>query len=1018
MVSVKVAIALCMMSFALVLLVAGCGDDKTSEPDTTAPATINDLRVTGAGCDDVALAWTAPGDDGMEGKASSYDLRYFTEAITASNWESATQYQGEPEPKTAGQPESLSVSGLTAGTTYHFALVALDDEGNDSGLSNNASTTVGSTAIGWVNDGLADDEDWSTSTTSLSANWSGSGCVTGYEYAIGTTQGGTEVVGWTPWSSTDITHSGLELADGETYYFSVRGILGGTPGTPKSSDGITVDISLPDSWVEELPEQVTTPGFTVTWTGTDAASGIKCYDIQVSTDGASWTDWLNATTLTSSEFTGANGTTYYFRSRAYDNAGNVEAYQPAPDAHTTVNLSTFIAWVNDGLGDDEDWVRSTTSLSANWAEASYADEYEFAIGTTQGGIDLVGWTSIGTETSVTRGSLTLTDGQTYFASARSVYGGMPGTPTSSDGITVDMTAPTSSVDALAEETQTLVFTVTWSGSDATSGIKHYDVQVSSDGGSSWGSWLTGTELTSGDFTGTNGTTYHFRCRAHDNAGNIEAYPTAADAHTTVNLAAGLQVAYVNDGLGEDLDWTGSPNTLYANWPELSGAGGYDCAVGTTPGSADVTPWGGCGTATSVSLSPLSLNHGQTYYVSVRVTVGTTHGPVVSSDGITVDWNPPSSSVNALEPAVTDIPFTVTWSGSDAVSGVAYYDIQVKDGDGEWQDWLAATELTASDFYGEIDHTYYFRSQAYDRVGNVESYPSQADTYTCLTCTFAYSLRWGQEGSGDGDFSYPFNAAVDATGNVYVVDHSNHRIQVFDSEGNLVDKWGEQGTGDGEFQQPASVAIDDSGYVYVTDWGNARVQKFTADGGFVTKWGRLGTADTEMVYPRGIAVDDSFYVYVAEQGNERIHKFTSNGVSVAIWGELGPGDGQFNGLMSVAVGQSGDIYAVDAYNKRIQQFTSNGVFVRKWGSNGVGDGQFYGPNFVAVDPTGHVYVTDYGECRVQRFTSEGTFLNRWGGCGTGEGEFGEPFGIAVGADGIVYVVDIDSHCVVKFTPTCP
>jgi multisubunit Na+/H+ antiporter MnhC subunit len=46
MVFTKIVILLCVISSALVLLAAGCGDDKTSEPDTTAPAAVEDLRVT------------------------------------------------------------------------------------------------------------------------------------------------------------------------------------------------------------------------------------------------------------------------------------------------------------------------------------------------------------------------------------------------------------------------------------------------------------------------------------------------------------------------------------------------------------------------------------------------------------------------------------------------------------------------------------------------------------------------------------------------------------------------------------------------------------------------------------------------------------------------------------------------------------------------------------------------------------------------------------------------------------
>ncbi|MFZ1946367.1 MAG: fibronectin type III domain-containing protein, partial [bacterium] len=441
-----------MVAASASLLFVSCGGENSSEPDTIAPAAITDLEAVATGCDAASLTWTAPGDDGTSGRASSYDVRYSTVGITEGNWASASECAEEPAPKAAGQTESFTVGGLTSGTTYHFACKARDNGGNESALSNDASTVAGSTAIGWVNDGLANDEDWSSSATSLSANWSGSGCVTGYEYAVGTAQGGTNVVGWTPHASTDVTHNGLTLAEGGTYYFSVRGVAGATKGTPKSSDGVTVDTSAPDSRVEDLPGQVATPVFTVTWGGTDGASGIMNYDIQVSSDGGgSWGSWLPATTQNSGDFTGLNGHTYHFRSRAHDLAGNVEAYPDTPDAYTTVVLSTAIAWVYDGLGEDQQWVASSNTLSANWATAGYADEYQYAIGTTQGGTDVVGWTTAGTQTSTTRAGLSLADAETYYFSARSVFGGTPAAPTSSDGITADLTAPASQVGAMPDE---------------------------------------------------------------------------------------------------------------------------------------------------------------------------------------------------------------------------------------------------------------------------------------------------------------------------------------------------------------------------------------------------------------------------------------------------------------------------------------------------------------------------------------------------------------------------------------
>ena len=84
------------------------------------------------------------------------------------------------------------------------------------------------------------------------------------------------------------------------------------------------------------------------------------------------------------------------------------------------------------------------------------------------------------------------------------------------------------------------------------------------------------------------------------------------------------------------------------------------------------------------------------------------------------------------------------------------------------------------------------------------------------------------GSGDGQFNYPYGVAVDSSGNVYVADTDNHRIQKFDSSGGFITKWGSYGSGDGQFDYPSGVAVDSSGNVYVADGWNYHVQKFTLD----------------------------------------------------------------------------------------------------------------------------------------------------------------------------------------------
>ncbi|MCP4545458.1 MAG: hypothetical protein GY835_03195 [bacterium] len=60
--------------------------DVVVQPDITAPARIDDLNTTAPTPGGLTLFWTAPGDDGLEGVASAYDIRYSESPIDESNW--------------------------------------------------------------------------------------------------------------------------------------------------------------------------------------------------------------------------------------------------------------------------------------------------------------------------------------------------------------------------------------------------------------------------------------------------------------------------------------------------------------------------------------------------------------------------------------------------------------------------------------------------------------------------------------------------------------------------------------------------------------------------------------------------------------------------------------------------------------------------------------------------------------------------------------------------------------------
>ena len=235
---------------------------------------------------------------------------------------------------------------------------------------------------------------------------------------------------------------------------------------------------------------------------------------------------------------------------------------------------------------------------------------------------------------------------------------------------------------------------------------------------------------------------------------------------------------------------------------------------------------------------------------------------------------------------------------------------------------------------------------------------------------------------------------------------------------------QSGSGAGEFLSPAGVAVaEGSGDVYVVDSGNERIQQFDSDGIFIRAWGwdvvESGPSDT----PSG-----EFEVCSAAAGD------------VCKNGAPGGGDGQFalgadfGDRTGIAVAPDGSVYVADTQNHRVQKFTADGAFVYTFGLNvdpagdpdaptfeictggcqagspGGNDGEFSSPISVAVDPlTSDVLVADRDNVRIQRFDSAGAYLSQFSPPVA-------PIRVAVDAAGSIYVLEPDLSQVQKYDST--
>jgi len=123
-------------SLALGVGVGGTNAGPYLGPDLIAPSAVADLDSSQVNDKDFFLSWTEPGDDGSSGRAATREVRWSAAPITAANFSSATLLSSAPAIAVGGTRQKIALINLTTGATYYYAIKAVDESGNSSGLSN------------------------------------------------------------------------------------------------------------------------------------------------------------------------------------------------------------------------------------------------------------------------------------------------------------------------------------------------------------------------------------------------------------------------------------------------------------------------------------------------------------------------------------------------------------------------------------------------------------------------------------------------------------------------------------------------------------------------------------------------------------------------------------------------------------------------------------------------------------------------------------------------------------------
>jgi len=315
---------------------------------------------------------------------------------------------------------------------------------------------------------------------------------------------------------------------------------------------------------------------------------------------------------------------------------------------------------------------------------------------------------------------------------------------------------------------------------------------------------------------------------------------------------------------------------------------------------------------------------------------------------------------------------------------------------------------------------------------------------------------GDGGPATNAFIEPWGVAVDGSGNVFIADTFNNRVREVDQSTGIITTvagTGVQGFGgDGgpatsaKLSYPEDAWVDGSGNLWIADSGNNRIREIV--GGTINTVAGNGTAggtgdggaatSAELWEPRGVWVDSGGHLFIADQYNHRIREVSGGTItSVAGNGTAGfTGDtgaatsAELNRPMHAIGDGGGNLYITDYANMRLRKVSSGNITTvagngKSCGLSGDGgpaaSATVCNPSGIAVDGSGDLFIADTGNNAIREVTPAG-IISTFAGNGVqgsiGDGglavsaELNAPAGVATDASGNVYIADTGNNVVRK------
>ncbi|KAG1683275.1 E3 ubiquitin-protein ligase TRIM71 [Nymphon striatum] len=264
-----------------------------------------------------------------------------------------------------------------------------------------------------------------------------------------------------------------------------------------------------------------------------------------------------------------------------------------------------------------------------------------------------------------------------------------------------------------------------------------------------------------------------------------------------------------------------------------------------------------------------------------------------------------------------------------------------------------------------------------------------------------SVRFfGSYGTADGEFVCPKGICSDHMGRIIIVETFNHRIQVFDKNGNFLLKFGSLGNKPGQFKTPTGVASNSEAHIIVSDSGNNRIQIFNAYGDFIHEFDGCGSDADKFNRPLDVCVNENDQILVADFKNLRVQLFTRDGIYIYSY-EFDKTFAAFSNSPFEPQGvfsKKGKFFVTDVRKSLYVVLDEKLETARYFGRLVSWNGAYMNPNGITVDEKGRRFLTDCISRGIQVYREDNEYL------GLINTDMASPSGICFTAEGDLIVSD--------------